>query len=306
MLICVLCLTGCSGETSFEGTSSEEVPVEESNSKEYSIGDEVDLGGIKFNVYKINEGSNELYLLAQNSFATTPFSDTDREQKYMHDYEGSLVEGYVNEFVDGLEDKGLVIKDSGIIYKDDLIELGFDTDGLNGTRYKINDTLDFITVDDHFWVGGYSKYNTYAWTCSYGIIENQPCEDEYGVRPIIVIESSEIGKQLQEVDSNLTIKEIVDSDSAWTSEGGIHNPYDLFYFDCENMTFTNVFESSELSQTSEFAMEFLDDKTIQVDGLMRGYEYPAEITIVNANKLRIRFVDNEYNDGDYFLNKTSD
>lgn len=306
LLICVLCLTGCSDGTSSEDTSSKETPVEEPKSDEYSIGDEIDLGGVKFNVYKINDDSAELYLLAQNDVATTPFSEAKREQKYMHDYEGSLVEGYVNEFVDALEDKGLVIKESGIICKDDLIELGFDVYGLNGTSYKINDTLEFINVDDHFWVGGYSKYDTYAWTCSYGIIENEPCEDEYGVRPIIVIESSETSKELQEIDPNLTIKEIVDSSSAWTSEGGIHNPYDLFYFDCEKMIFTNVFESSEFSQTSEFAMEFIDDYTIQVDGLMRKYEYPAEITIINENKLRIRFVDNEHNDGDYFLNKTNE
>lgn len=245
-------------------------------------------------------------MLAQDNVANTPFSDTDREQKYMHDYEGSLVEGYVNEFVDDLEDKGLVIKDSGIIYKDDLIELGFDTDGLNGTRYKINDTLDFITVDDHFWVGGYSKYDTYAWTCSYGIIENQPCEDEYGVRPIVVIESSEISKQLQEVDSNLTIKEMVNDGVAWLSEGGIHNPYDKFYFDCEQMIFTNIFESSELSNTYEYAMEFIDDKTIRIEGFGKWYQIPAELTIVNENKLRLRFIDNEYNDGDYFLIKTTE
>lgn len=296
IITCVLCLLGCSGET----TSKEKIL------DTYSIGDEVDLGGIKFNIYRIKNDSNEIYLLAQDNVANTPFSDTDREQKYMHDYEGSLVEGYVNEFVDDLEDKGLVIKDSGIIYKDDLIELGFDTDGLNGTRYKINDTLDFITVDDHFWVGGYSKYDTYAWTCSYGIIENQPCEDEYGVRPIVVIESSEISKQLQEVDSNLTIKEMVSDGFAWVSEGGIHNPYDRFYFDCENMTFTNVFESSELSDTYEYTMEFIDDKTIKIEGFGKWYQIPAELTIVNENKLRLRFIDNEYNDGDYFLIKTTE
>ena len=111
---------------------------------------------------------------------------------------------------------------------------------------------------------------------------------------------------MQEVDSNLTIKEIVNSDSAWTSEGGIHNPYDLFYFDCENMTFTNVFESSELSATYEYSMEFIDEKTIQIEGFGKWYQIPAELTIVNENKLRLRFLDNTYNEGDYFLNKTNE
>ena len=54
-----------------------------------------------------------------------------------------------------------------------------------------------------------------------------------------------------------------------------------------------------MSDTSEFNMEFVDEKTIKVDGVMRGYEVPAEITIVNENKLRLRFVDDSYNDGDY-------
>ena len=53
-------------------------------------------------------------------------------------------------------------------------------------------------------------------------------------------------------------------------------------------------------------MEFVDEKTIKVDGVMRGYEVPAEITIVNENKLRLRFVDDSYNDGDYYLNKVTE
>ena len=99
------------------------------------------------------------------------------------------------------------------------------------------------------------------------------------------------------------IREIVDSDCKWTSEGGIENPYDSFYFDCEKMLFINTFESSELSESHEFSMKFIDEKTIQIDGLRGGYEIPAEITIVNDSKLRIRFLDDRYNDGDYFLNK---
>lgn len=301
LMMCVLCLSGCSGETSSEGSYAKETL-----SEKYSIADEVDLGGVKFNIYKIDDDNNKVYLLAQNNIATTTFSDTEREQKYMHDYDGSLVEGYINEFVDRLEDKGLVISDSGIIDKDDLIELGFDADGLNGTQYKIGDAPIFLKNEEHFWVGGYCKYDTYAWAYYNEILTTQKCEDEYGVRPVIIIDVSEIDKPLQEVDPDLTIKEIVDSDCAWTSEGGIHNPYDLFYFDCDNMIFTNVFESSELSQTSEFGMEFIDEKTIQITGFMRRYDYPAEITIVNENKLRIRFIDDELNDGDYFLNKTND
>ncbi len=69
------------------------------------------------------------------------------------------------------------------------------------------------------------------------------------------------------------------------------------------MLFINIFESSELRESHEFSMKFIDEKTIQMDGLRRDYETPAEITIVNDGKLRIRFLDDKYNDGDYFLNK---
>ena len=69
------------------------------------------------------------------------------------------------------------------------------------------------------------------------------------------------------------------------------------------MIFRNEFKSSDLSRSSEYKMILVNEKTIQVDGVRFGSEYPAEITIVNKDKLRIRFLDDEYNEGDYFLNK---
>lgn len=295
-LICIFCLMGCS-----EDGSSDEII-----SEKFIIGEEIELGGVLFNIYKIDDTTNELYLLSQNNVSTTTFSDSERSYGEPHDYEGSFVESHVNKFVDNLQDKGYSIKSSGIIDKDDLIELGFDIAGLNGTKYELNSAPDFIKNEVNFWVDGYCKYNTYAWVYYNEILTTEECEEEYGVRPIIVIEPSEIDKQPQIVDENLTIKEVVNSDCAWTSEGGIHNPYDLFYFDCENMLFINVFESSEISQTDKYSMKFIDEKTIQVDGIRSGSEYPAEITIINENKLRIRFLDDKHNDGDYFLNKVND
>lgn len=290
-------LVGCSVEDS-DGVSSD---LSKESSKEYCIGDEVILAGEAFNVYKVND--DELYLMAQTTLDKTTFSDSEREQKYMHEYEGSLVEGQVNRFVDALQDAGIVVNDSGIIYKEDLIEIGFDTDGLNGTQYKLGDASDFIKHEDSFWVGGYCKYDTYAWAYQNSILTTQKCEDEYGVKPIIVINKSEAEKPIKEMNTDLSIREIVESGCAWSSEGGIENPYDRFYFDCENLIFTNIFKSSEMNSTGEFKMEFVDEKTIRVAGVMRRYEYPAEITVVNENKLRIRFIDDSYNDGDYYLNK---
>ena len=277
----------------------------ETSSKEYKIGDDVQLGDEKFNVYKID--GKELYLMAQSVVATTTFSDDERTYKEQHKYEGSLVEGYVNKFVDKLEDKGYTIKTSGIIEQEDLYELGFKhSDGLSGRPYKIDGAPGFVSSTESYWVGGYCKYETMSWAYVSGTLDPQSCDNEYGVRPVIVIKSSEVDKKITTMDPNLTIKDIVNSDCAWTSEGGISNPYDRFFFDYDRMVFTNIFESSEFSQTCEFNIKIIDEKTIQVDGLMRGYDYPAEITIVNANKLRVRFLDEKYNDGDYFLNKTDE
>lgn len=299
-MMLLMLLVGCSVEDSdaTSGNSSD------TSSKEYNIGDEIILAGENFYVYKVN--NDQLYLIAQTTLSATTFSDNEREQKYMHEYEGSLVADQVNRFVDGLQDAGIVINDAGIIDKEDLIELGFDLDGLNGTQYKLGDAPDFIKYEDNFWVGGYCKYDTYAWVYQNGILTTQKCENEYGVRPIIVINKSEAEKHIQEVNASLTIKEIVEVDCAWSSEGEIENPYDRFYFNCDKMIFTNIFELSEMRDTNEFNMEFVDEKTIKVDGVMRGYEVPAEITIVNENKLRLRFVDDSYNDGDYYLNKVTE
>lgn len=274
------------------------------DTKNFKVGDEIILGDVKFNIYKIGNDNKTLHLLAQNNVAITTFSDSERPYDEEHNYEGSLVEGFVNKFVDDLEDKGYTIKSSGIIDKDDLYELGFiDSVTVSGRPYLCKNTPDFVKLENNYWLGGYYRVDTYQWVYFDEKIDTKSCEDEYGVRPTIVIDSSEIDKKPQSAHPNLTIREIVNSKSAWTSEGGIHNPYDRFYFDCEKMLFTNVFSSSALNRTDDFDMKFIDDKTIQVDGLMRGYNYPAQITIVSETKLRIRFLDEKYNDGDYYLVK---
>ncbi|MBE6976153.1 MAG: hypothetical protein E7439_03010 [Ruminococcaceae bacterium] len=277
-----------------------------STSKVYNIGDVVELGGIKFKVYRTTTDHTELYLLAQNNIATTIFSDSDRPYDKQHDYHGSLVEGYVNKFVDSLEDRGYVIKSSGIPNIDDIYELGFkDSVTVSGLPYLYDDAPDFVKLEQNFWLSGYYRVDTYQWVYFDEKIDTKSCDEEYGVRPIIVIDSSELDKEPSTLPVDLFIKDIIQSDCAWTSEGGIHNPYDRFYFDCENMIFTNIFQSPELSMTEKYKMSFVDDHTIQIEGLMRGHDFPAQITIVSETKLRVRFINEKYNDGDYFLNKES-
>lgn len=104
----------------------------------------------------------------------------------------------------------------------------------------------------------------------------------------------------------LTIKDIIDSDYVWRSEGGIANSYGKFIFDCENMKFLYEFESSQFSNSNTYSLKFIDEKTVEISGLRSGYSSPAELTVVNANRLKIRFLDDELNNGDYYLNKTSE
>lgn len=319
LIICILFVTGCVNdfpETSIENEDTQitdkehvdndsEAKEPEKKIEDYKIGDEISLGGIKFNVYKIDKSKKELYLLAQKNIITTKFSDEEHTGYNANVYEGSLVEGYVNGFVDTLEDKGYKISKSAIIDREDMQDLGCkDSVTVSGRPYLCEGAPEFLKYEKYYWLGGYYKVDTYTWAYKESQIDTEKCEDEYGVRPSITIKISELNKKPNQKLESLSIKEIVNSSNAWTSEGGIHNEYDSFYFDCENMKFINEFKSSALEETHEYKMEFIDDKTIRIEGLRWHYEIPAELTIVNETKLRIRFVDNKYNDGDYFLNKT--
>jgi len=322
LIVLTLFLTGCTDdldENNIDNNenqinnseqSSNEQKNEETTKKidDYKIGDEISLGGIKFNIYKIDKSKKELYLLSQKNFTTTKFSDEEHTGYNANVYEGSLVEGYVNEFVDLLEDKGYKISNSGLIDKDDMQDLGCKhSETLSGRPYLCDDAPNFLKNEEYYWLGGYYRIDSYAWAYYNGKIDTQQCDDDYyGVRPSITIKLSELNKKPNEMPVEMTIKDIINSDYAWTSEGGIHNEYDRFYFDCENMKIINMFKSNVLEETREYKMEFIDEKTIRIDGLMRHYEIPAELTIVNENKLRLRFIDNKYNDGDYFLNKTKE
>lgn len=298
LLVYIFCLAGCS----FDYQADNSLLSANAPSSKYNIGDEVELGNVKFNIYKIDDVNNELYLLAQSNIATTTFSDDGRSYKCQHDYEGSLVEAYVRKFVHDLEDVGYYIKSSGIIDKDDLYALGFKhSDSLSGRPYLNDSSPEFVRFEDTYWVTGYCQYETMSWAYSFGQLEPESCKEEYGVRPAIIIEPSEIDKQPLATDSNLSIQSLVSPDTAWVSEGGIHNPYDRFYFDCDNMLFVCTFESPQISETYQYNMEFIDENTILIEGFGKWYQIPAKLTIVDENKLRLRFIDDTYNDGDYFL-----
>ena len=173
-----ICLTGCTYK-------SEEKPK---LSDSYNIGDEITLADIKFNVCKIDDFNSQLYLWAQDSITTTKYSDGNHQGSYVHSYEGSIVEDYVDKFVEGLEQNGVGVISSGLIDEKDLYKLGFEhSDGLSGRPYHYTGEYDFISPDESFWVGGYCKYETMSWVYYHGYLDPDSCDEEYDLRPVIVI-----------------------------------------------------------------------------------------------------------------------
>lgn len=159
--------------------------------KEFKIGDEIVIGNTKFNIYKINDYNNQLYLLSQKNIGSTKFSKDNRNYNEEHDYKGSLVETQVNAFVDNLKKQGYKIVKYGIPDYEDICELNFEhSETLSGLPYLGIKAPDFIKFEDDYWLDGYCKYSSYAWTYNDGTIDTDKCEEKHGIRPMIVIEPS--------------------------------------------------------------------------------------------------------------------
>jgi len=161
-------------------------------SNKYTIGQEISFGEEKFNIYKIDDKKEELYLLAQHEIATTVFSSSSHKGADYNRYAGSIVESYVDEYVNSLETQGVEIKSSGIIDIDDLYDLGFERSGyyLNGLPYLNTHEYDFVDYVDNYWVGGYCKYDTYIWVYFDEKLDNKQYDNEFGVRPVIIIDAN--------------------------------------------------------------------------------------------------------------------
>lgn len=176
------------------GRRSENKKVNDISDK-YKIGEEISLAGVKFNVYKIDDNKGCLYLMAQKSIKKMSFLYDENETT--NNYKDSMIEKKVNRFVRDLENDGINVKSSGIIDKDDLIQLGFEIAGMNGAKYEIAEAPKFLKKSEPFWVDGYCRYDTYAWTYDDGILTANKCENKYGVKPIIVIDVEESEKTVK-------------------------------------------------------------------------------------------------------------
>lgn len=184
--IILVVLVGCCCSTAFSWFHKE--PEEPALSDTYSIGDSVELGGTNFNIYKVDDDEKEIYLLAHDCIASTPYSDESHSGDYLNSYSGSLVQESVDNFVSGLEDAGVEVNSSGLIDTDDLQSLGFEhSDGLSGLPYHYAGDYDFISPEEQFWVGGYCRYNTRAWAYDAGYLDSHSCDEVFGVRPTIVV-----------------------------------------------------------------------------------------------------------------------
>ena len=188
---CLLLLTGCTNNYV--------------DLKEYSVGDEVNLDNVIFNIYKLDSSNQEVYLFAQNNIATTKFSAEDRKHEETNNYEGSLVEEYVKTFVNDLESKGYSIKRSGIMDIDDLHELDFEhSNTLSGLPYLYTHKYSFVNNENNYWLADdYFHIFSYAWAYVDEKIERYPCkENEFGVRPIIVLDAKEFKRIVDEVEKD--------------------------------------------------------------------------------------------------------
>ena len=119
---------------------------------------------------------------------TTPFSSDEIHGTNYSSYEGSIVEGYVNEYKSKLEAIGTKIEEARLITKEELEGLGCSSSGntcnsapsfIYSTSYWSGSAI----ISDHVWsVSSRASFDSTYYTYSHN----------YGVRPVIGISISEI------------------------------------------------------------------------------------------------------------------
>ena len=120
---------------------------------------------------------------------TVPFAE-DFDQLKGLTYEGSIVEGYVNNYVSYLESLGINISDVRLITKDELEKLGCSSE-----NFSCIEALSWV-YSTHYWTG--IIYNSQFWGTEVdGVmgeyIGSRSYNDNsyFGVRPVITISKSE-------------------------------------------------------------------------------------------------------------------
>ena len=107
-----------------------------------------------------------------------PFSNVSNK------YDGSVVEEYVNKYVEKLTQSGLKVSSSRLINKDELENLGCDS-----TTYLCDKAPKWV-YSSSYWVGVPSDIARYAWyvdNYSYFVYTNYYSDFSFGVRPVIEV-----------------------------------------------------------------------------------------------------------------------
>ena len=173
--VCML-LSGC--DIPEESDNKKREDAGGGSSKRYSVGDVVSIAGKEYNVYKISSGT--VMLLATQKIGMKSY------------YE---IEHCINEYKQQLTDSGVKFKYVGLLDYRDLDDLGGNkhTVSISGIPYLCDDAPDFVQFEEGYWLGGYSKYDTYTWLYENKKILHIQFEDShYAVRPVVYISSSDM------------------------------------------------------------------------------------------------------------------
>ena len=117
---------------------------------------------------------------------TTAFSSDSQKGTNYNDYNGSIVEGYVNNYASYLEGLGANIEEARLITKEELETLGCSSD-----NYTCSGAPEFV-YKTSYWSGSAFVTN-YVWFVHSGGVFGDfsySNDDAFGVRPVIIISTS--------------------------------------------------------------------------------------------------------------------
>ena len=119
---------------------------------------------------------------------TTPFSSSEVHGTNYSSYEGSIVEGYVNEYKSKLEAIGAEIEEARLITKEELVGLGCSSSG-----YTCSSAPSFIYSTSYWSGSAQGTYNLWRVSSDADFYRSSYTTlNSFGVRPVIGISISEI------------------------------------------------------------------------------------------------------------------
>ena len=131
------------------------------------------------------------WIIGQSEWkGTTPFSSSEVHGTNYSSYEGSIVEGYVNEYKSKLEAIGAEIEEARLITKEELEGLGCSSSGYSG--YTCNSAPSFIYSTSYWSGSACNPSNVWGVYSIANFDDVYTFDNSFGVRPVIGISISEI------------------------------------------------------------------------------------------------------------------